>query len=1390
MRVKIKSITAVLLTGIMCLQFGISVPAAGRISSGQERTATVVDLSKRSVVESVGLPVSGVYTKSGDYTAELSGKNLKRNFSFKTRTDWSDYNTLQMWVYSPIGVQTPITIALISDNPETAVKDYYYATEEIGELGWNLLSIPYDEEHTFFIENGDPKGFSEIDRVEIWTNFDGKKADISAQLYMDKMTIVKLNEAEVDEVIEGLQSNGSGAGTGSGAAIGNGSGNGSGGNEDKTVLLSGGFTLEAASKSIIPECTDWSEYNTLVIKATTTAPSTVPYLMRIESQNPETTGNDYWYTHIQFDWTGSGEIVFDLSNYDNYYSFSDSGICVGTDSITCIYIAPGTYTINPELNEKNFSNGYPLVTVESVSLENRDWKTPLFGENSGDYIPSAKLEDGFHDYAADLRENETQHPRLILDGEYVEALKTLTNTDSYLNSSLAALKSSADTLLAKGPIKPNPEGGLSDLPGVVLVYNITGEQKYADWIWESMYNIMVNSAAWNNGTFLNTGDKLREMSLCYDWMYNHWTEEQRRIVRNGIMHHGIEYVLRETRCYAAWAGTAKNNLGQIMMSGLGTAAMALLGDNPAYDDLLNECLNRCLIVLRNIMPEVVEPSGEYREGVAYWSYGMGNYYKLVQSMYTTFGSTELIDMEGVIESGLFPIAMTGSEGFYNFGDGFSSAAVSSGAFFFMTQYTDNPMYGAYQMQYGGNDYYSLAAYRPDERYKNYEKYMPTATYYADKNEILTVRKNWSDPDAFSIGLKAGGNFTGSHMQYDIGSFIFDSMGERWITELGRDDYTLEGRNPLGRAGMYRIRSEGNNCLVINPDEGPGQNTDVSCEIDEYKVTDSGVYAVMDLSEAYEGMGVRSVKRGFAVLNNFGSLLIQDEIKTEAPAEIYSFMHTNAKVEVAEDGKSAVLELNKKKMRAKLLSPADATLMCMEADYLPTSNAAPSFDNSAFKKLAVHVENATNPTVSVLLTPYQEDIENEFSIDEVVPLRNFKNYLKHPVYVDQIYLDGVPIPNFRSAVSNYSLSENEVGVISADASDDFEIEIKQAEALGETACITAISNKSHNRAVYTITFSDEAQNNLAGSYYTPTAILTGDGSKGEEAVDGDLETAWGNGTPGCWIGFDLGEKKELTEVKVKWSQGSARYTYFDLEVSDDAVNWRNIYSDGRSYMTDGFETYSFEPLTARYIRLVGNGNSTNSWTTLYEIRITSHEAAFADISEHWAATEIQNLANVGIVSGDAAGNYNPDSEITRAEYLAMLQAVCGFSNGVYKGSFADVTEDAWYMECVEGAYILGLIPDEMIADNKFCPDKPISCEEMMAFAVKAYNMVENSEEVSVELSGYEYAENISPWCVPYMKNAKAVRLLGGSLVENGFNPTQNATKAQAAVLARRVYVKIH
>ncbi len=1329
---------------------------------------TVVDLTKRTVITEAGLSASSVYTKNGDYSAELSGRNLKKNFSFQAPKDWSAFNMLNLWVYSPVGIQTPITFLIVSDNPETLEKDYYYLTDDFGSLGWNRFSVCYNGEDSEFDSSGSPLGLSNVTGFEILTSYGDYKAKSGAQLYFDKVTISFEEKKE-------NSSSGSQGGSGQGST--GESGGETGEVAEETVLFSdinvGASTVMLGTPPVI----DFTPYNTIIVRAKNEKKFYTPLMIWFQSENPNNYTNDYWYTYIDGNWTGEKEFVFDRGGK----GFHTGALPLGWDQITSMRICTWDSAVLRE--QGKLDNDVPELFIESISLTNRDW-SELYAEGAGNYIPEAREpEEGFVDYASQIRAAGKGHPRLFMGEDYIKEISSLSQTDLYLNSTLTRLKNNVQST-----IKSEPDGtsSVSILAEAAALYNISPSTELADWIWKG---VIKSQTLWIDlGTYLTVGDSARYLSYVYDFMYNHWTEEQRTICRNILMHNGLDFILRELRPYVQYA-QSYNNLSTVMMSAVGTVALAVMGDDPAYDAILNESLNRSLVSLRHVVPNVAYESGEYREGFAYWNYGLGlTFLPFVANMYNVLDNSEFLDnYPGVANAALYPIGLTGAKGCYNYGDSQWFDYVACGAFFFLSQYYDNPAFGAYQKNYTpeGGDFYAMMMYRADERYDDFEKYMPTSTYFPDVNEVMTIRRSWEGTDGTFLGVKGGKNFSGTHMQTDIGSYIFDMMGVRWACELGLGNYSIETLHELGRQGGYRNRAEGQNTLVINPKGGRDQNVNVDCKIENYKITDNGGYIVMDLSQAYEGMGADSVKRGFAMLNNYGSLLIQDEIKSTAPIEVYSFMHTQSDIEIAPDGKSAVLTQDGKKMRAKLLSPANGTLLDMPADPLPDSPDVPGrADNSGYRKLTVHVKDAESPTLALLLTAYAEDPSLEYSIEKIKPIRKMQEYMKNPIEIESLSLDGVPIHGFDPKQSSYTVSECEVGEVTAQAKDGIHITISQAKEVGDVAVVTATDQNGY-KAVYTVNFSREAQNRMEVSSYIIKTQTTVDG-----VSDYVAGRQWGHGTPGSrWIIYDLGRSKEVRDVNISWSQGDIRYAYFTLLVSNDNKNWKTVY-DGQSLLQGGFEKYSFDPQKARYIKIDGHGNSVNSWTNILGVSITAYEDAFNDVSGHWAEKDILDLANLGILYEPEDGKLNPEKEVTRADFISLLQKTVKYSDAAYTGAFADVTAQSDNVGAIEGAYALGFIPAEMVADGNFLPNQPITCEEMLAIGVNTVNILNSIPKAEKELTGYRFVDQISPWCVPYMKNAMAMKLLGGSLLSEDFIANQNATYAQAIVMAKRLYIKTY
>ena len=142
-------------------------------------------------------------------------------------------------------------------------------------------------------------------------------------------------------------------------------------------------------------------------------------------------------------------------------------------------------------------------------------------------------------------------------------------------------------------------------------------------------------------------------------------------------------------------------------------------------------------------------------------------------------------------------------------------------------------------------------------------------------------------------------------------------------------------------------------------------------------------------------------------------------------------------------------------------------------------------------------------------------------------------------------------------------------------------------------------------------------------------------------------------------------------------------------------------------------------TERHIKYL-NGNGDNTFKP--ESNMTRAEAAqmfynlllnknasgnskFNDVSKDaWYCDAVKTLAGMGIINGVGDGMFNPDGEITRAEFVAMTMR---FVNIDVNGSkaFSDVSKDHWAAKNISDAAYLGWISGN--DDGTFGPDKFIT-----------------------------------------------------------------------------------
>ncbi|MFI6741875.1 discoidin domain-containing protein [Nonomuraea sp. NPDC050451] len=144
--------------------------------------------------------------------------------------------------------------------------------------------------------------------------------------------------------------------------------------------------------------------------------------------------------------------------------------------------------------------------------------------------------------------------------------------------------------------------------------------------------------------------------------------------------------------------------------------------------------------------------------------------------------------------------------------------------------------------------------------------------------------------------------------------------------------------------------------------------------------------------------------------------------------------------------------------------------------------------------------------------------------------------------------------------------------------------------------------------------------------------TASGGEAAAAFDGVRTTKWASG-PGddAWLQVDLGKPFAISEVELDWALAYGRD--YEIQVSRDGENWTTAARrTGRE--TAGTDLLTFEPLTARHVRLLGTraGRRHNGYA-LWSMRVLE----IPDLALHRPTTasssEVLSLAPENATDGD-------------------------------------------------------------------------------------------------------------------------------------------------------------
>ncbi|NLT08770.1 MAG: hypothetical protein GXY08_04625 [Ruminococcus sp.] len=618
-----------------------------------------------------------------------------------------------------------------------------------------------------------------------------------------------------------------------------------------------------------------------------------------------------------------------------------------------------------------------IDTIPGASFAEHSGPDGFQTENYGEYI------DGERVISDTIAKNGMYaHPRIIMSKDKFAKLKTHIADGSTTAILIEKLRNEADRLLSTSVCQYEIPDGIRLLEtskriqrriaALAMAYNIFDDEKYAKRCYAEL-EAACNFKDWNPNHFLDTAEMTTGFALGYDWLYNWMNDDQRSYIRKNTIEKGFAQAMEDfedkprTRTYRWYQDYPGDNWKLVCTGSMGVAALAI-GDESDARDIASKILDYAYKEAYSFVRRAYsEKDGTYSEGLGYWDYAT-YYLGLYSSSLTSAAGTDygLADFKGLRKSVDFIRYMSSNASkSFSFGDDGDSRDTGWAVLLWLGDYFQSYDISAVRIDKIKNDSFNYLDLLWIDEDKITDSSHDSPTDWGEVGASNASFRNTWDESGVVAALHTGENNYKYHGHYDLGSFYIESNGARFFTDLGNENYELPNRQY-----SYRIRAEGHNTLTINPSEELDQKEGAECLISDFSGGNEA-YAVVDLTAAYEPSGAKSVVRGLKMIKDKECVVVQDEISLNVPGDIYWFAHTKGLIEVSNDGRSAVVIVGSEKMWVGLVG-SEGKFTVMNAEPLPTSPVVPNQkDNSEYRKLAIHLTNTKEATVSVVCIPLKQ-----------------------------------------------------------------------------------------------------------------------------------------------------------------------------------------------------------------------------------------------------------------------------------------------------------------------------------------------------------------------------------------------------------------------------------
>ena len=828
------------------------------------------------------------------------------------------------------------------------------------------------------------------------------------------------------------------------------------------------------------------------------------------------------------------------------------------------------------------------------------------------------------------------HPRVLADADDFAALRAEVESDAVKAAWFAQLRTRADSYLEQpvleytitnGRLLDVANSALQRVSDLGMAWQITGESAYGERLVAELEAIS-SFRDWHPEHTLDTGTMAMAAALAYDWGYSAMSEAQRTEIAQRLFTLGLETAHAAyygTASYPSWWTNTETNWGVVVNGGLFNLAVAIAETDPDYAMDIAEKAKRSMeyTVYR------IAPDGAWYEGPGYWSYLFQFLSYTMAGSESAFGRPdELLKFKGMRGYAEYQAYVSDPAGdVNNFHDSDTGPIGSYGTFYVARALGLSQLMAdraAFMQEHSQMaTAFDLLWYDPSGAAPSGGE-MALDAYYRE-TEFVSMRQNWDDENALWASFH-GGSLNAAHDHIDAGTFVFNLGGVRWAVDLPKEmlSYVSDAENPSIQAGynsyyFYRRKAEGHNVVVINPDAQLEMDQSQTAKVVAMESGAGRSYAVIDLSDVYR-QDADSYLRGYLVADGRRSFTVRDEIKLKGSSELYWFMHTEGDV-VLVDGNTAVILQDGRQLKVQFATDApEYELSVMEAKKLPSSPQFTETDNPDVTKLAFRLNASGEVTITVKMSLVGEEASK--TGPETAPISAWSVSGGSAVSAEsggslarlsELTVNGYALLDFDPETFRYvyGLDEDETSVeIAAKGSGRVEV-LAHNLAVGNEIREVRVYDDAGKYTSYVVEIEPYSPQSLTrfvrhevvGAEASSEQIEIGVAENYcEGSFDGDMTTRWSANGIGEWCVHDLGETKRIDAFGVALWMGAQRRFYFDLEISNDGVNFTPVVKDYVSCgTTEDIEVILLsEPVEARYVRYVGYGNSVNEWNNVIEL----------------------------------------------------------------------------------------------------------------------------------------------------------------------------------------------